>query len=187
MRCLLAFLVLSVASASAAPRPSVPAARAVVADGAAVTSGHPEATAVGIAVLREGGNAVDAAVATAFALAAVLPDAGNLGGGGFLVLRRADGTATSWDFRETAPAAATRSLFLGPDGLPVPERSTKGHLAAGVPGSVAGLIAAHTAGGRLPFARLVEPAIRLARGHTLTFRTANLLNRYRADFESFDA
>ncbi|HEX8297610.1 MAG TPA: gamma-glutamyltransferase [Rubricoccaceae bacterium] len=188
MRRLLTVLVLAV-TLGAAPAPpfGASASRPTANARAGVTSGHPEATAVGVAILREGGNAVDAAVATAFALAAVLPDAGNLGGGGFLVLRRADATATSWDFRETAPAAATRGLFLGPDGLPIPERSTKGHLAAGVPGSVAGLIAAHESGGRLPLARLVEPAIRLARGHTLTFRTANLLNRYRGDFDDFDA
>ncbi len=172
-------LLLLVATTSVAAQP--------VATHAIVTSGHPEATDVGLAVLRDGGNAVDAAVATAFALAAVLPDAGNIGGGGFLVLRRADGSTTSWDFRETAPASATRDLFLGPDGLPVAERSTIGHLASGVPGSVAGLLAAHAAEGRLPLARLIDPAIRLARSHAVSFRAASLLNRYRTDFARFPA
>ena len=181
-------LLLVVLSASAVPMRAA-AAQAVeaYAERAVVTTGHPEASAVALDVLRQGGNAVDAAVAAAFALAAVLPDAGNVGGGGFLVLRRADGTATAWDFRETAPLAATRDLFLGPDGLPVAGRSTAGHLAVGVPGTVAGLVAAHAADGRLPLARVVEPAVRLARGHVLTARAASLLNRYRPDFARFDA
>ena len=181
----LASLVVAAPLCAQSPRPAAdtrPAAAHAV-----VTTGHPEASAVGLAVLRDGGNAVDAAVAIGFALAAVLPDAGNVGGGGFLVLRRADGTATAWDFRETAPAAATRDLFLGPDGRVVAGRSTRGHLAAGVPGTVAGLLAAHAREGRLPLARLVEPAIALARGHTVTERTAGLLNRYQRDFAAFEA
>ena len=185
-RSLAAALVVALAAAPVRAG-AVRAAAPAVADRAVVTTGHPEASAIALAVLRDGGNAVDAAVAAAFALAAVLPDAGNVGGGGFLVLRRTDGTATAWDFRETAPAAATRGLFLGPDGLPVAGRSTTGHLAAGVPGSVAGLVAAHAAEGRLPLARLVEPAVRLARSHVLTARAASLLNRYRPDFAAFDA
>lgn len=152
-----------------------------------VATGHPEASAVGVAVLQAGGNAVDAAVAVGFALAAVLPDAGNIGGGGFLVLREPDGTTTSWDFREMAPAAATRGMFLDPSGRPVPYRSTRGHLASGVPGTVAGLEAAHARAGRLPWRRLVEPAVRLAQSHRLTSRTASLFNQYRRDFEAYPA
>jgi len=140
-----------------------------------------------VAVLEAGGNAVDAAVAVGFALAAVLPDAGNIGGGGFLVLRRDDGSATTWDFRERAPAGATRGMFVGRDGAPVPGRSTTGHLAIGVPGTVAGLLAAHEKEGRLPLATLIEPAIQLARRHTLTSRSAGLLHRYRADFAAFES
>lgn len=161
--------------------------RPATAASAMVVSGHPEATRVGLDVLREGGTAVDAAVAVGLALAAVLPDAGNVGGGGFLVLREPDGRAATWDFRETAPAAATRDMFLDPSGRPAPYRSTRGHLASGVPGTVAGLALAHAHGGRLPWARLVEPAIRLAEGHALTERTAGLFNRYRRDFEAFTA
>ena len=178
-------------------RPAPPAERPAAALGdttrpataplAMVAAGHPEATRVGLDVLRDGGNAVDAAVAIGFALAVVLPDAGNVGGGGFLVLREPDGTSTSWDFRETAPARATRDMFLDPSGQPVPYRSTRGHLASGVPGTVAGLAAAHAATGRLPWARLVEPSVRLAEGHALTDRTAGLFNRYRRDFEAYDA
>ncbi len=168
-------------------RPPAPRAAAPATATAIVTTGHPEASAVGLAVLRAGGNAVDAAVAVGFALAAVLPDAGNVGGGGFLVLRRADGTATSWDFRETAPAAATRGMFVDSAGVPVPGRSTTGHLAVGVPGTVAGLLAVHAAEGRLPLADLIAPAIRLAEGHTLTVRASGLLQRYRADFAATES
>ena len=146
-----------------------------------VVSGHPEASKAGLAVLRDGGNAVDAAVAVAFALAAVSPDAGNLGGGGFLVLRRADGTATSWDFRETAPAGAWREMYAGRGEA----SSTRGHLAVGVPGTVAGLAAAHAADGSRPWDALVDPAVRLAAGHVLTGRNAVLFNRYRDDFARF--
>ena len=153
---------------------------AASAPGAMVVTGHPEASKVGLAVLRDGGNAVDAAVAIGFALAVVSPDAGNLGGGGFLVLRESDGAATSWDFRERAPLGAGRDLYTRTGAS-----SQLGHLAVGVPGTVAGLVAAHRAHGRLGLDRLIEPAIRLADGHYLTGRNALLFNRYRDDFSAF--
>ena len=118
------------------------------------------ATEVGVSVLRDGGNAVDAAVATAFALAVVLPSAGNIGGGGFMVAH-IDGQAYALDFRETAPAAGSRDMYLDANGE-TGDRSVTGHLAAGVPGSVAGLWAAHQKLGSKPWADLVQPAIRLA-------------------------
>ena len=118
------------------------------------------ATEAGLTVLRDGGNAVDAAVATAFALAVVLPSAGNIGGGGFLVAH-VDGASHALDFRETAPAAGSRDMYLDAKG-DTGDRSVTGHLAAGVPGSVAGLWAAHQKLGSQPWASLVEPAIRLA-------------------------
>lgn len=118
------------------------------------------ATEVGVAVLRDGGNAVDAAVATALALAVVLPSAGNIGGGGFLVAHVA-GQAYALDFRETAPAAASRDMYLDARGE-TGDRSVTGHLAAGVPGSVAGLWDVHQKLGSRPWASLVQPAIRLA-------------------------
>ncbi len=129
--------------------------------GGAVASADPTATAVGLAVLRSGGNAADAAVATALALAVVYPEAGNLGGGGFAVARFG-GTVSALDFRETAPAAARRDMFLDAHGNPIPDASLVGPLAAGVPGSPAGLWELHRKLGRLPWARLVEPARRLA-------------------------
>ena len=118
------------------------------------------ATEVGVSVLRDGGNAVDAAVATAFALAVVLPSAGNIGGGGFMVAH-IDRQAYALDFRETAPAAGSRDMYLDANGE-TGDRSVTGHLAAGVPGSVAGLWAAHQKLGSKPWAVLVQPAIRLA-------------------------
>lgn len=126
-----------------------------------VASDAPLATRVGVDVLRAGGNAIDAAVATAFALAVVYPEAGNIGGGGFLVLRTADGETAALDFRETAPRASTRDMFLGPDGE-LTDRSITGHLASGVPGTVAGLWEAHRRYGSLPWRDIIEPAIRLA-------------------------
>ncbi len=118
------------------------------------------ATEVGQRVLAAGGNAVDAAVATAFALAVVLPSAGNVGGGGFLVAR-VNGQAHALDFRETAPAAATRDMYLDEKGAPTAD-SRQGHRSAGVPGSVAGLWEAHKKLGTKPWKELVAPAIKLA-------------------------
>ena len=127
---------------------------------------------VGRDVLRDGGSAVDAAVATAFALAVTLPAAGNIGGGGFLVYRAADGSDAAYDFRETAPAAASPEMFLS-GGTYDWARHHDSHLAVGVPGSVAGLHRAWSDHGRLPWRRLVEPAVSLARdGFVLTHARA---------------
>jgi gamma-glutamyltranspeptidase/glutathione hydrolase len=128
---------------------------------AVVVSGHPRASEVGQGVLARGGNAVDAAVAVGFALAVVHPESGNIGGGGYLVLRLPGGEAHSLDFREAAPARATRDMFLDSAGN-FGERSTIGHLSAGVPGTVAGLAEAHRRFGKLPWRDLVDPAVRLA-------------------------
>jgi len=98
-----------------------------------VVSAHPLASQVGVEILKEGGNAMDAAVAVAFALEVVLPDAGNIGGGGFIVHRTAGGEVTALDYREAAPAAATHNMFVDPAGNPT-DKSEVGHLAAGVPG-----------------------------------------------------
>jgi gamma-glutamyltranspeptidase/glutathione hydrolase len=137
-------------------------ARVTIGRSAMVVSGHPLASAVGRDILLRGGNAVDAAVAVGFALAVVHPEAGNLGGGGFMVIRTREGLVRSLDYRETAPSAATRDMYLDADGE-VGERSITGHLAAGVPGSVAGLAEAQRRMGRLPLAVVIAPAIRLAR------------------------
>jgi len=153
--------------------------------GGAVASAAPAATEAGLEILREGGNAADAAVAVALALAVVHPEAGNLGGGGFAVLRFDDEVA-ALDFRETAPAGATPEMFLGPDGAPVPDRSLVGPLAAGVPGTPSGLAELHRRYGRLPWPRTVSPAIRLARdGFVVTGRLARGLEEERALLERF--
>jgi gamma-glutamyltranspeptidase/glutathione hydrolase len=131
-----------------------------------VTTGHPLATEVGRTILQQGGNAIDAAVAVAFALTAVLPDAGNIGGGGFIVYRDAGGQVSALDYREAAPAAATRNMYLDAAGNPT-DRSVTGHLSAGVPGSVAGLYEAWKRFGKLPWATLMAPAIALADGHII--------------------
>jgi gamma-glutamyltranspeptidase/glutathione hydrolase len=129
-----------------------------------VASASTLASQIGVDILKRGGNAVDAAVATGIALAVTYPRAGNLGGGGFAVLRLADGRVTSIDFRETAPAAATRGVFLDADGHAIPGKSTVGYLASGVPGTIAGLALADAryGSGRLTWAQLLEPARRIA-------------------------
>jgi gamma-glutamyltranspeptidase/glutathione hydrolase len=135
-----------------------------VADGASamVVSGSPIASDVGREILQQGGNAVDAAVAVGFALAVVHPEAGNIGGGGFMVIRTSDGTVRTIDYREMAPSGASRDMYLDANGEPT-EKSVTGHLSAGVPGAVAGMIEAHRKLGRLPFTTIIEPAIHLAR------------------------
>lgn len=130
--------------------------------GGAVAANDRRAAAVGLEILKSGGNAVDASIATALALAVVFPEAGNLAGGGFAVLRQ-KGTFAALDFREVAPAAASRDMYLDEKGEPKKGASTVGPLAAGVPGSPAGLWELHEKYGKLPWARLVEPAVRLAR------------------------
>jgi gamma-glutamyltranspeptidase/glutathione hydrolase len=149
--------------------PSIPASwtvhsAPVTAPKAMVVSAHPLASAAGIEVIKQGGNAIDAAVAVGFALAAVLPDAGNIGGGGFIVHRSAAGDVQAIDYRETAPGAASHDMYLDSAGN-VTEQSLTGHLASGVPGSVAGMYEAWKRGGSLPWATLLAPAIRLAQGH----------------------
>jgi gamma-glutamyltranspeptidase/glutathione hydrolase len=151
----------------------------------AVVSGEADATAVGIATLEAGGNAVDAAVATALALAVVHPEAGNLGGGGFAVLR-VDGELAALDFREVAPSASTAGMFLDERGAPRADASTLGGLAAGVPGSPSGLHELHRRFGRLPWRRVVEPAVALARdGFRLSERTARALAAERDGLAQF--
>jgi len=139
-----------------------PGAPAPTAPNGMVASNCALATQAGVEILKAGGNAVDAAVAVGFALAVAYPEAGNIGGGGYAVTHLANGTTTALDYRETAPAAATRNMFIGTDGKPT-DASLVGHRASGVPGSVAGLLALLEKHGSLPRARVMAPAIRLAR------------------------
>ena len=132
-------------------------------NGMVVTAQH-LATDVGLEVLKAGGNAVDAAVAVGYALAVTYPTAGNLGGGGFMTIRLADGTTTFLDFRERAPLAATKDMYLDDKGEPVPGASTDTYLAVGVPGSVAGFETAREKYGTKPREELIAPALRAGAG-----------------------
>lgn len=153
---------------------------------AMVVAQEPVAADVGAAILRKGGNAVDAAVAVAFVLSVTHPSAGNLGGGGFLLARFADGRATFIDFRETAPLKASRDMYVGPDGR-LTQDSLTGWRAAAVPGTVRGLELAHRKYGRLPWAELVAPAIRLAKeGVTLSYAEARSICGARARLGRFE-
>jgi gamma-glutamyltranspeptidase/glutathione hydrolase len=148
-----------------------------VADSAMVVSAHPLASHTGTSVLLKGGNAVDAVIATQFALAVVFPAAGNIGGGGFMVLRKNDGSVYSLDYREIAPDSANEKMFLDSQGNPIRGLSEKGHRSVGVPGSVAGMWEAHQRFGKLPWKDLVQPAIDLAEnGFPLTEEQASSLN-----------
>ncbi|HEX3093342.1 MAG TPA: gamma-glutamyltransferase [Candidatus Angelobacter sp.] len=148
--------------------------RPVHARKAMVVSIHPQASQVGADILRQGGNAVDAAVATGFALAVVHPAAGNIGGGGFMLLRKANGEVHFLDYREKAPKAASRDMYLDAQGYVVPNASRVGYKAIGVPGSVAGLVYAEQHWGKLSLRAVMEPAIKLAReGVRLTYQEAH--------------
>jgi gamma-glutamyltranspeptidase/glutathione hydrolase len=162
-------LALPAAADAASPTP-------VGAEHGMVVSAHHLASKAGIEVLKGGGNAVDAAVAVAYALSVTFPEAGNLGGGGFMTVRFHDGRTAFIDFRETAPGAATATMYLDANGNPVPERSRRGYLAVGIPGTVAGLELARAKYGTRPRAALMADAIRLARdGFVLDQGDADML------------
>ncbi|WP_080238637.1 gamma-glutamyltransferase [Spirosoma rigui] len=152
-----------------------------------VASAHPEASQVGLNILKAGGNAVDAAVAVQFALAVVYPGAGNIGGGGFMVYRGRDGKAYTLDYREKAPGRATQNMYLDSLGNVRPGLSISGHLASGVPGSVDGMAEAHKRFGKLSWAQVLQPAIDLAaKGFALTERDALGLNRIKGDLTTIN-
>lgn len=153
-----------------------------------VASAHPEASQVGLNILKAGGNAVDAAVAVQFALAVVYPGAGNIGGGGFMVYRDKSGQVSSLDYREKAPGKATEKMYLDSAGnVREGALSLGGHLASGVPGSVAGMVQAHQKFGKLSWAQVLQPAIDLAeKGFPLTERDATGLNRIKDDLLKYN-
>jgi len=153
-----------------------------------VVCAYPDASKVGLEILQKGGNAVDAAIAVQFALAVTLPEAGNIGGGGFMVYRGADGQSNTLDFREKAPAAATTNMYLDSAGNPIPDMSLYSHKASGVPGSVDGMIEAHNKYGKLKWADLVQPAIDLAAsGFKVTAKLAEGLNESEGVFKKLNA
>lgn len=154
-----------------------------------VVAEHPLAAMVGKETLLAGGNAVDAAIATQFALAVVYPRAGNIGGGGFMVIRLADGTADALDYREKAPAAASRDMYLDGEGNVLENMSKEGHLAVGVPGTVAGMELAFEKYSKLKdWKKILAPAIRLAsEGFAITESEAARLNEYKEKFQEANA
>jgi len=157
----------------------------VVTNGA-VVSAHPLASQAGVAILQKGGNAVDAAIATQLALAVVYPAAGNIGGGGFMVAHLAEGRNIALDFREKAPAAATRDMYLDASGNARTDLSQNGHLAAGIPGTIAGIFA-ELKYARLPMSTLIGPAIDLAEnGFAITAAEARSLNATQSSFKKYN-
>lgn len=174
----IALTLLFLAPLSAAP------IRPVHAPHAMVVSVHELASRAGVEIMQAGGNAVDAAVATGFALAVVYSEAGNLGGGGFMLIRTADGKTRFIDYREKAPAAATANMYLDSQGHLMPDASLVGYKAVGVPGSVAGMVYAGKKYGKLPLDRVMAPAIKLARdGFPLAWEDArDFHDRHLAEF-----
>ena len=171
------------------PAPEVSVVRDVMASsGGMVVSAYPEASVAGAEVLAAGGNAVDAAIATGLALAVTHPAAGNIGGGGFMVIRLPDGSSTAIDFREKAPLRAHPEMFLGEDGEYSYQIHHRSHLAVGVPGTVAGFALAHEKYGSAEWAGLVEPSVALARdGFVVSERLAGSLGRMVDRFRDYPA
>lgn len=160
--------------------------KGVIEENAMVVSAHPLASQVGVEILKKGGNAIDAAIAVQYALAVVYPVAGNIGGGGFMVVRKANGEVFTLDYREKAPKQADRDMYLDEEGNADSDLSRSGHLAAGVPGSVAGMFAAHEKLGKLPMADLIQPSIDLAaKGFLLTEKEATGINNHRERLEKY--
>jgi gamma-glutamyltranspeptidase/glutathione hydrolase len=152
-----------------------------------VVCAYPDAAKAGLDVLKKGGNAVDAAVAVQFALAVTHPQAGNIGGGGFMVYRPAKGLSNTLDFREKAPAKASTNMYLDTAGNIIPNKSLYTHQASGIPGSVDGMIQAHKKYGRVKWATLVQPAINLAlKGFKMTKRLAADINRNDSVFKKLN-
>jgi gamma-glutamyltranspeptidase/glutathione hydrolase len=158
----------------------------IIAGNGAVVSAHPLASRTGVEIMKAGGNAFDAAIATQLALAVVYPGAGNIGGGGFMVARLSNAQTLALDFRETAPAAASRNMYLDSNGNVVTGKSVNGHLSVGVPGTVAGLWETLKYA-RLPFKKLIQPAIDLAeKGFVITVQEAAALNNIQTDLKQYN-
>jgi gamma-glutamyltranspeptidase/glutathione hydrolase len=157
--------------------------RNIIADSGMIVSAHRESSRIGVSVLKKGGNAIDAAVATEFALSVCYPEAGNIGGGGFMLIRTSDGKTDVIDYREKAPALASHDMYLDKAGNVSERESTDTHLSSGVPGTVDGMINAHSKYGKLPFKDVIQPAIDLAeKGFPLTANQAMDLNANRKTF-----
>ena len=163
-------------------------ANTAIAGQAAIATAHPLATAIGLDVIKKGGNAVDASIAVQFALSVCYPNAGNIGGGGFMIYRSADGKIDALDYREKAPAKASSDMYLDSLGNPIESLSKFGHLAAGVPGTVDGMVKAFEKYSKLKdWKKLLQPAIDMAKnGYKITDREANNLNEEQTNFVKYN-
>ncbi|HLF35267.1 MAG TPA: gamma-glutamyltransferase, partial [Cyclobacteriaceae bacterium] len=180
---LLCWILLSAASCNDPYQKEFEIQKTVHAPNGMVVSASAIASETGRQILRRGGNAIDAAVAVHFALAVVFPEAGNIGGGGFMVIRLHDGSSYTLDFRETAPGKSNETMYQDEDGNVIRNSNLFGHLASGVPGSVDGMVKAHERFGKLDWKELLEPAISLASmGFSLTERQAKILNSNQVNF-----
>jgi gamma-glutamyltranspeptidase/glutathione hydrolase len=159
--------------------------RGFIAENAMVVSAREEASNIGLDIMKQGGNAFDAMIATDLALLVSYPVAGNIGGGGFMVFRMADGTSGALDYREMAPILATKNMYLDQEGKVMSEKSKTGALAIGVPGTIAGLFEIHNKFGTISIEKLIQPAINLANaGIVITLAQANRLNQHKASFRN---
>jgi len=181
---LAAFLMLAACNTTSVPeKPVQVEGHSIISDSGMVVSAHPESSRIGIKILKKGGNAVDAAVAVEFALAVCYPEAGNIGGGGFMLVREADGRADLIDYREKAPLGSFAGMYLDQDDNVRDGLSTDSHMASGVPGTVDGMLNIHSKYGNLSFREVIQPAIDLAmKGFPVTERQAEDLNNNRERF-----
>ena len=178
------FIFLAISLFSCGKKEAIPHSKTgLIAEKAMVVSAREEASKIGLEILQKGGNAFDAMMATEMALAVTYPFAGNLGGGGFMIYRMADGSVGSIDYREKAPLAASKDMYLNENGEFLPALSTKGALASGVPGTIAGIFEAQAKFGKLSPKEILQPVIDLAKnGFVITPRQAERLQRARAIF-----
>lgn len=176
-------LLLSLAVLSCKSNEKILAPTGLVTDKAMVVSAREEASTIGVAIMKKGGNAFDAMMATELALAVSYPQAGNIGGGGFMVYRKANGETGAIDYREKAPLAASKDMFLDKEGNVIKGKSTATALASGIPGTIAGIFEVHKKYGSLPISEILAPVIALAeRGVVISEYQARSLENYRATF-----
>ena len=160
-----------------------PVLRGVLSENAMVVSARKEASQIGLQILKQGGNAFDAMVATELSLAVAYPFAGNLGGGGFMVYRTNSGEVGALDYREKAPLAASKNMYLDENGNIIPDKSTLGAMSVGIPGTIAGMFAVHEKFGSLPMEDILNPIIELAKqGVVVTKKQEARLQKYRPLF-----
>lgn len=185
------FLIICIIASNGCQRvnrlPAYNPVKSATSGSAMVVAPHALASDIGVDILQQGGNAVDAAIAVQFAIAVVYPRAGNIGGGGFMVIRLKNGETAALDYREKAPSKASRDMYLDSLKNVVANLSTEGHLACGVPGTVAGMFAAHAKYGKLPMSKLIEPAIQLAKkGYNISESEATRLQNHQELFKKYN-